>query len=102
MGKVEFLAIPQVLTELERLSQKMDKTGKYAALALNLIKEKCKVLEFNASKGASVDDALMEASIKFNVAVATLDLRLKRKLREVGRPIITLRGNRIYYEPEFL
>lgn len=80
----------------------MDKTGKYAALALNLIRGKCKVLKFDASKGASVDDALMEASIKFNAAVATLDLKLKRRLREAGRPIITLRENRVYYEPDLL
>jgi rRNA-processing protein FCF1 len=59
------------------------------------------LIDFECSKN-QVDEALIEASIKLNVIVATLDSNLKRKLRRVNRPIITLRGNRIYCLPEEL
>ncbi len=62
---------------------------------------KCKLVNFEAF-GRGVDEALIEASIKLNAVIATLDSELKRKLREAGCPVITLRGNRIYCLPESL
>lgn len=62
---------------------------------------KCKLINFEASK-KQVDEALIEASFKLDAIVATLDLDLKRKLRKANRPIITLRGNRVYCIPENL
>jgi rRNA-processing protein FCF1 len=101
LAKIEFITIPAIIKELEKLSVKGGKTGKYASLGLNLILNKCKLIDFNPSK-MNVDDALIEASIKLNAVIATLDSNLKRKLRKANRPIITLRGNRIYCLPEDL
>jgi len=101
LAKIEFITIPAIIKELEKLSVKGGKTGKYASLGLNLILSKCKLIDFNSSK-MNVDDALIEASIKLNAVIATLDSNLKRKLRKANRPIITLRGNRIYCLPEDL
>ncbi|MEM1588530.1 MAG: hypothetical protein QXL69_00285 [Candidatus Bathyarchaeia archaeon] len=101
LAKVEFITIPAVIKELEKLSVKGGKIGKYASLALNLMLNKCKLINFEASK-KQVDEALIEASFKLDAIVATLDLDLKRKLRKANRPIITLRGNRVYCIPENL
>jgi rRNA-processing protein FCF1 len=62
---------------------------------------KCKLINFEASE-RQVDKALIEASFKLNAVIATLDSDLKRKLREASRPVITLRGNRVYCLPENL
>ncbi|MEM2842370.1 MAG: hypothetical protein QXZ53_00620 [Candidatus Bathyarchaeia archaeon] len=101
LNKIEFITIPAIVKELEKLIKKGGKTGKYASLALNLMLNKCKLVDFECSKN-QVDEALIEASIKLNAVVATLDLNLKRKLRKANRSIITLRGNRIYCLPEEL
>ncbi len=48
----------------------------------------------------NVDESIVHAARKFRMAVATADVELKRKLREMEIPIITLKGKRLYFQPE--
>ena len=95
---MNFIITPQVLEELNKLKLKGGKTGRYAEFALNLVKQKCRIIDFPTSKGKSVDETLIEASIKLNAIIATLDYELRKKLRKIGKSTITLRKNRVYYE----
>jgi rRNA-processing protein FCF1 len=91
---VIFVTIRPVINELKRLSKKSTKLGKKALLALNFI-SKCKILEFdseNVLKG-NTDDFIVEFSKGKEIIVATNDINLKKRLRELNIPVIYLRGH---------
>ena len=88
-----FVTVPPVLNELRRLSEKPTKLGRKALLALYLA-SKCEILETdmeNLPKGR-VDDFILEFSKRKKFIVATTDINLKKRLREMNVPVIYLRG----------
>src|SRR3989344_7085542 len=87
--------IEKSIAELENIIQKQKSGDKKAArLALSFIKpQSIKTLPLNTNENDSVDDLIVENSDEDTI-VATQDAGLKRRLREKGIPIITLRQKR--------
>lgn len=91
---VIFVTIQPVINELKRLSKKPTKLGKKASLALKFI-SKCNILDLDSKKFSkgNVDDLILEFSKNGKIIVATTDINLKKRLREIGTPVIYLRGH---------
>jgi rRNA-processing protein FCF1 len=98
-AKVEFLVLQQVQDELKRLSKKQTSIGVRATRALE-ITAKCKTLHLRLGFRTNADDALIRATKEVRGIVATADSRLRMRLRALNVPVLSLRGNRLYCEPE--
>jgi len=88
-----------VLEELRKLSKKGDKTGRFAALALEIAK-RFAVLK-SASSGLA-DDQLVNAAREGNLTVVTTDAAMKRRLRSEGLSVIFLKNGRLLAEDEII
>ncbi|MEM4245885.1 MAG: hypothetical protein QW390_01160 [Candidatus Bathyarchaeia archaeon] len=100
LRRVRFLTTPQVVSELRRLSSKRgSRIGREAELALHLA-GRCVMVEPEAEAGDDADASLLWAARKYSAAVATADSGLRRRLRMSRIPVISLRGGRLYCEPE--
>ena len=98
-ARVEFLVLQQVHDELQRLSKKQTLIGIRAFRALE-ITSKCKTLRLGSVSRIGADEALIKAGIETNAVVATADSRLRARLRSLSIPVLSLRRNRLYCEPE--
>jgi len=98
-AKVEFLIPQQVEAELQRLSKKQTSVGIRAVRALEITK-KCKHLQVESTTGTGADSALIKASREAKAIVATADSQLRIRLRSLNVPVLSLRGNRLFCEPE--
>ena len=96
-GNIEFLIPSQVKLELQRISLKQTSLGSRATRALEIIK-KYKIICIENNSNA--DKAILTTSKQVKVAVATADSQLIKSLRAAKIPIITLRGDRLYCEPD--
>jgi rRNA-processing protein FCF1 len=84
----ELFVLDSVLEELEKISKRKNKDAVSARLALELIEGKgLKILK---SKERQADLSLLEHAKK-GYAIATQDLKLKRKLKRIGARIIYIR-----------
>ncbi|WP_455367536.1 type II toxin-antitoxin system VapC family toxin [[Eubacterium] cellulosolvens] len=100
LQKVHFLTTPQVISELKRLeTQRRLKISKDAEFALQLASH-CTLVNVKTGTGENADISLLKASRRHLAAVATVDVKLRRMIRQNRLPIISLRGNRLYCEPE--
>ena len=92
--RILFTVIPPILSELIRLSRKSSKIGKQALVALQF-KSKCKILhmENEGISGRNVDDVIVDFAKTRRIIVATTDINLKKRLREIHVPVIYLRGH---------
>jgi len=88
--KVEFILIKPVYEELRRLSRRSSKVGRQAAYALELTK-RCKMINAELKESESIDDAIARIAKDTGIMVATTDLELKRRLRNINVPVIYLR-----------
>jgi rRNA-processing protein FCF1 len=100
--RVVFLMPKEVQRELQRLSMKQTSLGTLAARGLEIAENKCKIIQDKSTAKIGADEALIRASKEKKTAVATADGRLRIRLRALGIPIITIRGNRLHCEPETL
>lgn len=100
--RIMFLVPKEVQRELQKLSTKHTSLGTLAARALKISEDKCKIIEDKSTQETTADEALIRTSKEMKAVVATVDARLRRRLRALGIPTITLRGNRIYCEPEMI
>lgn len=100
--RVAFLVPKEVMEELQKLSMKQTSLGTLATRALEITKNKCKIIQDKSTAKITADESLIRASKEVKAAVATADNRLRMRLRAQGIPIITLRGNRLHCEPETL
>jgi rRNA-processing protein FCF1 len=91
LGRVKFIMISPVYDELKRLSRKHSKVGRQALFALKLAK-RCQTMNVRLNESESVDDSLIRVSKEIKAIVATTDLKLKKRLRDMGVPVIYLRG----------
>ena len=100
LQNVCFLTTPQVISELKRLeSKRRKKISKDAESALQLA-YRCTLVKVKTGSGENADVSLLKASRRYSAAVATVDVQLRKMIRQNRLPIISLRGNRLYCEPE--
>jgi rRNA-processing protein FCF1 len=94
---VEFYVLPQVVEELSTIVDRGKSGSKEAKLILQHLNG-LKPLDFHHP--GRVDELILQAAKKWGMAVATADVTLKKRLREMKVPVITLRGRRLYLQPE--
>ena len=97
--KVEFIILAQVQNELQKLAMNQTLIGNNASRALE-IGRKCRLIDLRSTSGENADEALIKASRELRAIVATADSQLKMRLRSLRLPVLSLRGNRLYCEPE--
>lgn len=90
------VVLESVIEELKRLSNSLSpkraKSAKYAlefAYGLKRIPNK---------QGKEVDDIILNYAYSTDSIVATMDLKLKKHLRKLGVPVISMRGKRLSVE----
>jgi rRNA-processing protein FCF1 len=88
--KVDFVVPSAVKTELTGISTRGGEGAPEASLALQLA-SRCRVVEVTLQEGESVDDAIVKASQKLGAIVATTDIELKKRLRDINVPVVYLR-----------
>jgi rRNA-processing protein FCF1 len=83
------VTITNVIDELERVSHRRSKrVSKRAELALQLAKG---LTVIPGLEGIPTDDAIVEVAKGKDLAVATMDAFLRKRLREQGIPVIYLK-----------
>jgi len=87
---VEPVVPSEVYKEMERISLR---SGRRSSLGLTLMK-KCKVLHTKINEDEKVDDAIIRLAQEWGSPVATNDQVLKRRLRSLGIPVLSMRGKR--------
>ena len=88
--KVDFIVPSLVKSELTGISTRGGEGAAEASLALQLA-SRCRVVEVAMNPGETVDDAIVKASQKLGAVVATTDIELKKRLRDVNIPVVYLR-----------
>jgi len=88
--KVDFIVPSLVKSELTGISTRGGEGAAEASLALQLA-SRCRVVEVALNPGETVDDAIVKASQKLSAVVATTDIELKKRLRDVNIPVVYLR-----------
>ncbi len=93
------LIIPSsVVYELKSLSKNKGKEGIAARLALKIIETRKKDVAI-ISTTLKPDDWIAQFAEKENAIVCTVDKELKKKIKSLGRSVITLRSkSRIWFE----
>jgi len=77
--------------ELQKLAEEgSPKTRKQASLALKLA-EKCRIVHVEKGLKEIHDDVIVRVAAKWKCPVATNDQELRKKLRNLGVPVIFLR-----------
>ena len=88
--KVDFVVPSSVKSELTTISSRGGEGAPEASLALQLA-SRCRVVEVSLNPGETVDDAIVKASQKLSAVVATTDIELKKRLRDINIPVVYLR-----------
>lgn len=88
--KVDFVVPSSVKQELTEISSRGGEGAPEASLALQLA-SRCRAVEVVLAPGESVDDAIVKASQKLGALVATTDIALKKRLRDINIPVVYLR-----------
>ena len=88
--KVDFVVPSSVKSELTGISARGGEGAAEASLALQLA-SRCRVVDVTLNPGESVDDAIVKASQKLSAVVATTDIELKKRLRDINVPVVYLR-----------
>ncbi len=88
--KVDFVVPSAVKSELTGISARGGEGAAEASLALQLA-SRCRVVEVALDPGESVDDAIVKASQKLGAVVATTDIELRKRLRNVKVPVVYMR-----------
>ena len=88
--KVDFVVPSLVKSELTGISSRGGEGAPEASLALQLA-SRCRVVEVTLEPQETVDDAIVKASQKLGAVVATTDIDLKKRLRDINVPVVYLR-----------
>jgi len=88
--KVDFVVPSAVKSELTGISSRGGEGAPEASLALQLA-SRCRVVEVTLEPQETVDDAIVKASQKLGAVVATTDIDLKKRLRDINVPVVYLR-----------
>ena len=93
LGRVELTVLDAVSEELLSIRLRAPvKRAKAAGLALEYASGLKRV---SSGAGEGVDGKILNYAESRGAAVATLDSELKRRLRAVGVPVVSRRGNRL-------
>jgi len=88
--KVDFIVPSSVKLELTGISSRGGEGAPEASLALQLA-SRCRVVEVSLQPQETADDAILKAAQKLGAVVATNDIELKKKLRDVHVAVIFMR-----------
>ncbi len=88
--RVDFAVPELVVRELERLAKSPGPPGRDARVALELISTR-QIHRMATAERSNADRALIEASKRPNLVVATADSDLRRTIRDDRKPVIFLR-----------
>jgi rRNA-processing protein FCF1 len=88
--KIDFIVPSLVKYELTAISTRGGEGAPEASLALQLA-SRCRVVEVALESGETTDDAILKASKKLGAVVATTDIELKHRLRDINVPVVYLR-----------
>ena len=88
--KVDFIVPSSVKLELTSISSRGGEGASEASLALQLA-SRCRVVEVSLQPQETVDDAIIKAAQKLGAVVATNDIQLKKRLREIPVAVIFMR-----------
>jgi uncharacterized protein len=88
--KVDFIVPSSVKLELTSLSSRGGEGAAEASLALQLA-SRCRVVDVTLQPQETVDDAIVKAAQKLGAVVATNDIELKKRLRDINVPVVYLR-----------
>ncbi len=87
----DLILLTPVKRELETVAQKSSpKVRKQAIYALQLA-EKCKLVDVEMGLTKEVDDIILETAKKWQAAVFTNDVQLRKRLRDISVPVIYVR-----------
>jgi hypothetical protein len=88
--KVDFIVPSSVKLELTEISSRGGEGAAEASLALQLA-SRCRVVDVSLQPQETVDDAIVKAAQKLGAVVATSDVELKKRLRDINIPVVYLR-----------
>jgi rRNA-processing protein FCF1 len=88
--KIDFVVPSAVKSELTGISTRGGDGAPEASLALQLA-SRCRVVDVTLDLHETVDDAIIKASQKLGAIVATTDIDLKKRLRDINVPVVYLR-----------
>jgi len=88
--KIDFVVPSAVKNELTSISSRGGEGAAEASLALQLA-SRCRVVDVTLQEGETADDAIVKASEKLGAVVATTDIELKKRLRNINIPVVYLR-----------
>ncbi len=86
---VELILPSKIREEIERVALQGDR--RRARLALTLAK-KCKSIDIQSKENESVDDTIVRLAQDWESPVATNDRALRKRLRSLGIPVLSMRG----------
>jgi rRNA-processing protein FCF1 len=90
-GNVRFFITRPIINELFLIKKDAkNKDKKEIDFALGLM-ERCEIIELNLRPNESVDDSIIRISSEGKFMVATNDIELRKRLRNVGVAVIYLR-----------
>lgn len=95
-GKAEFVTIAPVVRELSSLARRT--TPKKRLQFTNTLTYLRTLRKLEGEYSTEADEALIEASEKTHIPVATLDQALKARLRKRGIPVISRSAGKILVE----
>jgi len=101
LRKCSFYILDRTLSELENISTKGKSLDKRAAIkALEMVKERCKVLQVKALPGETVDDIIVRVVHENKMIIITNDRELRSRIRALGMPVgwINLKEKRVKIE----
>lgn len=88
--KIDFIVPSAVKLELTTISSRGGEGAAEASLALQLA-SRCRVVDVNLQPNETVDDAILKAAQKLTAVVATNDIELRKRLRDINVPVVYLR-----------
>ncbi len=90
-GRVKFIVLEPVRKELERLARSNSELGRKASFALRFL-DRCEEIMVRLGQSETVDEVIVRLAEGSKVIVATTDMALKKKLRDINVPVIYVRG----------
>ncbi|MFQ6135235.1 MAG: PIN domain-containing protein [Nitrososphaerales archaeon] len=93
LGRVEPAVLDAVIDELHTISSRAP--AKRAKAARRALEYASRLKRISYSEGEGVDDKILKYAESSGAVVATIDSELRSRLRAVGVPVVSRRGNRL-------
>ncbi|KAA0005338.1 MAG: hypothetical protein FE045_05270 [Thermoplasmata archaeon] len=89
LGICRIIVPTSVIKEAEKLASSNGSVAMAAKLGLNIVRKRDYQIVETLYDG---DDGVMDVAVKTNAAIVTNDKELKKKAKEMGLPVIYVRG----------